>query len=99
MRAISFGSRFVALLWGMSGALPGQTAEFTRSTPVSVHSVELNGPGSLVTADFNQDGIPDLAVGGFQAVVILLGEGNGEFRLSQSIAFSGQAQSPYDGDL
>ena len=39
------------------------------------------GPGNVAVADFNRDGIPDLAVatGEAQAVAILLGRGNGTF--------------------
>ena len=37
------------------------------------------GPGSVLVADFNHDGIPDLAVGSSNALSILLGLGDGTF--------------------
>src|ERR1700756_4183823 len=44
------------------------------------------GPGNVVVADFNRDGIPDLAVatGEGQAVAILFGNGKGTFALPKN---------------
>jgi len=52
------------------------------------------GPTSIVTADFNGDGKPDLAVGG-AAPQILLGEGGGRFQMGVTPA--GGGGGPYIG--
>jgi uncharacterized protein (TIGR03437 family) len=57
------------------------------SAPVS----DIGGGDALAAADFNGDGIPDLAVSNAaaQAVDILIGNGNGEFSASTQLATGG----------
>src|SRR5580658_9512844 len=49
-----------------------------------------NGPDSIVTADFNGDGLPDLAVANITAnptptISVLLNEGNGTFAPAENL--------------
>ncbi len=63
-------------------------------------------PTSLVTADFNGDGMPDLAAadagdddGGFAGVSILLGKGDGTFAARHGLAVGAQPADVVVGDF
>ncbi len=65
----------------------------------------LGYPSSMVSADFNGDGKPDLAIGGGQAgpVSILLGSGSGAFQQSATLigaggTYAGVAAGDLNGD-
>ncbi len=53
-------------------------------------------PANISIADFNRDGVPDLAVGSAQAVNLLLGSGAGVFQAKVSLPVGGLATA---GDL
>jgi trimeric autotransporter adhesin len=60
------------------------------------------GGAPIVSADFNSDGIPDLAVAGGYYLVVLLGKGDGTFTqlpTSSSIAEDAQFSSMVTGDF
>lgn len=81
-----------------------RTAAFTRST-----AAVGNSPVSVITADFNHDGIPDLAVtnecgadascASSGTVTILLGNGNGTFRQGATLTVPGDAVDAVAGDF
>jgi Bacterial Ig-like domain (group 3)/FG-GAP-like repeat len=56
----------------------------TFSGPNSLSSPEIQNPFSLATADFNGDGNPDLLLGSLNAAFVILGNGDGTFRLNSS---------------
>ncbi len=78
-----------------TGTLGSSTKGFTWSTPQSPATAA--EPQSIVAADFNGDGIPDLAIGAngtvatknIGSVELLLGNGNGTFQAAKS--FTGLA--------
>jgi hypothetical protein len=66
-------------LTGLIEILSGKgDGTFVRGTPIT--AIEPNGISSLVTADFNGDGIADLAVQSLGATTVLLGDGTGGFQ-------------------
>lgn len=85
---------------------PTRSVAFTRSTVAVGYA-----PVSVVTADFNNDGIPDLAVtnecGASTScapsmegtVSILLGNGNGGFRLAATLSTHGEPVYAVTGDF
>jgi hypothetical protein len=74
--------------------LPGN-GDGTFGPPISSRQVDLEYGTPITVADFNGDGKPDLAVGGY----ILLGNGDGTF---QNLLFLGQygqvAAADFNGD-
>jgi len=56
----------------------------TFSGPNSLSSPLIQNPFSLATADFNGDGNPDLLLGSLNAAFVILGNGDGTFRLNSS---------------
>src|SRR5439155_25955242 len=58
--------------------VPAQNAFFNRTTLLPVPGVNLPQPSAIFAADFNHDGLADLAVGGAGAVVSLLRRASGE---------------------
>jgi hypothetical protein len=76
---------------GSATVLLGQgNGQFVATTPTSVYS----GSMSMVTADFNRDGNPDVALNGWDGnAYMLFGQGNGTFQSPQFIpglTYSGQ---------
>ena len=69
-----------------------QSATFSRT------DYPLLGNNHIV-ADFNGDGIPDLAGAGLNSVAIMLGNANGVFRAKVQFPAGGQAQDLTSGDF
>lgn len=95
---------------GTSNAVPFSVTASTNSVAFARSTVAVgNAPASVVTADFNNDGIPDLAVatecgsdpncasGG--SVSILLGNGDGTFRQAAPVVTSGHPVYAVAGDF
>ncbi len=76
-------------------------AQFSFHPPTS--SPTLDGPVAMVTADFNGDGVADLAISdtGSQVIAIWLGEGGGTFQQSATyqVASTCQVASLFMGDF
>src|SRR5258708_6154867 len=91
----------LALIGVLLAALPvtAQNAFFNRTTLLPVPGVNLPQPSAIFAADFNHDGLADLAVGGAGAVVILLRQASGEFIQSQSFPVQGQAAAIVAADF
>ena len=55
-----------------------------------------SAPNALAIADFNNDGLPDIAVGSFSTgnIYLLLNQGNGTFSSPTTIASPGGANTP-----
>src|SRR5438876_11229542 len=70
---------------------------FLAATSYAVDS----GPQSVVAADFNGDGIPDLAVANALSgtVSVLLGKGDGSFQAAHNNAVGSRPQSLAVGDF
>jgi len=79
---------------GTSGAGNGSFA-------AAVNYVVANGPWPMVTGDFNEDGVTDLAVGTSSAVAILLGNsvGNGTFAPAVLNPVSGPVRDLFAADF
>ncbi len=73
---------------------------YTQSVAVgSTSTVGLN-PGSIVSADFNGDGIQDLATANADDTIsILLGKGNGQFAAKSSLSMSTDNSALAVGDF
>jgi trimeric autotransporter adhesin len=75
-------------------------------TPAPGSPISTNyGAAPIVCADFNGDGIPDLAVAGGYYLVVLLGNGDGTFTqmptsssIAQADLFSGMVTGDFNGD-
>jgi hypothetical protein len=91
---------------GYSG--PGQSSysilvgngDGTFQTPVTIELAVDSTPTSIQTADFNGDGILDLAMLGFGKPMIFLGNGDGTFQSPQSLPYgeSALAVGDFNGD-
>jgi sugar lactone lactonase YvrE len=92
---------FVTTLLGSGDGSFGTNKTITLFDPQS--SLGNQGPESMVTADFNGDGILDLAFMGPDEVVVALGVGDGTFTLSGTLSGGGQgfeaiASGDFNGD-
>jgi hypothetical protein len=87
-----FASVAFVLLWIGAGA-PAQQIAFQ---PPAVYPAQ-NGSLAMVTADFNGDGILDLAVGnaGSMSVSVLMGIGNGTFHAAVNYSLPSGCQPNY----
>ncbi len=69
----------------------------------SVHTTPRisSGPGTVVTGDFNGDGITDLAVNDYQAntEIILAGKGDGSFAIASTTGIAPQGPPPAPVDF
>jgi Chitobiase/beta-hexosaminidase C-terminal domain/FG-GAP-like repeat/Bacterial Ig-like domain (group 3)/NHL repeat len=72
---------------GLITVLLGNGDGTFRVAPGSPITTDVGGY-PVVAADFNGDGIPDLAVGGNDGVVILLGKGDGTFTQASSLSIN-----------
>jgi hypothetical protein len=82
----------------LSILLGNGAGSFTAVTP---NPAVGNYPYSVATADFNGDGIPDLAVGNVDdsTVSILIGKGDGTFTAKPNLSLSSYPQSLAIGDF
>jgi len=58
-----------------------------------------NGPSSVISADFNNDGYYDVAIAGNDQISILLGDGSGSFGTATTYTDVGAPQSLTSGDF
>ena len=81
----------------MSILLGNGDGTFTTGSTQSVGQ----GPGAMVTADFNGDGIPDLATANSDdgTLSVLLGNGDGTFSNASNLSVGGQPRSLAIGDF
>jgi len=88
------GAQFIAVL------LSNGDGQFTQSAALS--GVAGSSPTSIITADFNGDGIPDLASGSDTAMTlrVYLGNGNGTFAQSffDALGTVGLGAGDFNGD-
>jgi Bacterial Ig-like domain (group 3)/FG-GAP-like repeat len=73
----------------------------TQNAFVVASTLNPGASGKLVTADFNGDGIPDLAAPGVNSVVVYLSKGDGTFTQASSLSapnVQGFAVADFNGD-
>src|SRR5579859_2934551 len=87
----------LALAAALMSTVLGQQSEFTTPTDLAAG----RQPYSVAAADFNGDGLVDLAVVdyGSSGVSVLLGQGNGAFQASASYLVGAFPSSVAVGDL
>ena len=82
--------------------LASASASALQFRPAVNYAVGPSNPRAAAVADFNQDGIPDLAVvstNGTQSVSILLGNGGGTFQTAVNYDAGGPSQPIAIGDF
>lgn len=82
----NFNSNSISVFLGFNGATSG--GSFRASVPYATGSRPGGGPNGVAIADFDRDGIPDIAVAATQSnrIDLLRGAGNGTFLAPASFA-------------
>jgi hypothetical protein len=81
---------------GLATLAPGATADLMRGKDVLLSPYQ---PYDVAAADFNGDGVSDLALTGSDSVLLLPGRGDGTFKTGKEFAVGSRPENVAVGDL